>query len=120
MKTGYFAKLRTYTNAGLVPVSIARVTPKWYNGLVYQRLSPTPAILHEYRAGQLQGDTDRFTAVFRRCVLSHLDRDAVLRELERLTGVSRDDIILLCYEKPTDFCHRHLVAEWLGDCEEYV
>lgn len=23
------------------------------------------------------------------------------------------DIALICYEKPTDFCHRHLVAEWL-------
>lgn len=119
MKTGYFAKLRTYTNAGLVPVSVARVTPKWYGGLVYKRLSPTPAMLHEYRDGPLQGDTERYAAVFRRCILSHLDRDSVVRELERLTGVSSDEIILLCYEKSTDFCHRHLVAEWLGDCEEY-
>jgi len=23
------------------------------------------------------------------------------------------DIALVCYEKPGDFCHRHLVAEWL-------
>ena len=22
-------------------------------------------------------------------------------------------IVLLCYEKPEDFCHRHLVREWL-------
>lgn len=21
--------------------------------------------------------------------------------------------VLLCYEKPTDFCHRHIAAEWL-------
>ena len=34
------------------------------------------------------------------------------------------DIALLCYEKPDDFCHRHLVADWLNKngykCEEYV
>lgn len=31
-------------------------------------------------------------------------------------------IALLCYEKPDDFCHRHLVADWLRkngyECEE--
>lgn len=33
------------------------------------------------------------------------------------------NIVLLCYEKPTDFCHRHLVAQWLiengFECKEY-
>lgn len=24
-----------------------------------------------------------------------------------------DDVVLLCYEKPTQFCHRFLVASWL-------
>lgn len=22
-------------------------------------------------------------------------------------------------KKPSSFCHRHLVAEWLGDCKEF-
>lgn len=26
---------------------------------------------------------------------------------------SKHDIALICYEKPSDFCHRHLVADWL-------
>ena len=25
----------------------------------------------------------------------------------------RKDVVLLCYEKPPQFCHRHLVAKWL-------
>lgn len=33
-------------------------------------------------------------------------------------------IALICYEKPSDFCHRHLVADWLNKngipCEEWV
>ena len=32
-------------------------------------------------------------------------------------------IALICYEKPTDFCHRHLVADWFNKngilCEEW-
>ena len=26
-----------------------------------------------------------------------------------------ENIILLCYEKSTDFCHRHLVANWINE-----
>lgn len=33
------------------------------------------------------------------------------------------EICLICYEKPSDFCHRHLVADWLNKngvkCKEY-
>jgi hypothetical protein len=25
----------------------------------------------------------------------------------------KEGSILLCYEKPTDFCHRHVLAEWV-------
>lgn len=25
------------------------------------------------------------------------------------------DIVLCCYEKPNEFCHRHILAEWLGN-----
>jgi SAM-dependent methyltransferase len=32
-------------------------------------------------------------------------------------------IALICYEKPSDFCHRHLVADWLNEngieCKEW-
>ena len=34
------------------------------------------------------------------------------------------DVALVCYEKPSDFCHRHLVADWLNkngfECKEFV
>ena len=34
------------------------------------------------------------------------------------------DVILLCYEKPKEFCHRHILAEYLNryynlDIQEY-
>ena len=32
-------------------------------------------------------------------------------------------VTLLCYEKPDDFCHRHLVSKWFNEhgykCEEW-
>jgi hypothetical protein len=38
MKTGYFARLKAYTDAGYVPVSIALKTPDWYNGYIYKKI----------------------------------------------------------------------------------
>ena len=35
----------------------------------------------------------------------------VIQELTALGG--GHDVILLCFEKPGEFCHRHLVAQWL-------
>ena len=47
-------------------------------------------------------------------------RGVAIRELEALTKVPHSKIVLLCYEKPGDFCHRHLVADWFGKewCKE--
>ena len=37
--------------------------------------------------------------------------------MQELSGIygsdALDRLTLLCYEKPSDFCHRHLVANWL-------
>lgn len=38
-------------------------------------------------------------------VLSKLDPEDIYRKL--------DNSVLLCYEENTEFCHRHIVAEWL-------
>lgn len=33
-------------------------------------------------------------------------------------------VALICYEKPSDFCHRHLVSDWINlrgiKCEEWT
>ena len=30
-------------------------------------------------------------------------------------NTSEHDCVLLCYEKPGDFCHRHILANWLEE-----
>ena len=49
---------------------------------------------------------------FHEQVLNTLNPDTVVKELECLA--ESDNIILVCYEKPRDFCHRHLVSDWLN------
>ena len=48
--------------------------------------------------------------------------DLQMQVLEEIRATMQDSVwnskdvhlVLLCYEKPTDFCHRHLFAEWLS------
>ena len=49
---------------------------------------------------------DFYTKTFHERVLNKLDPRQVAQELS-------DDAVLMCYEKSGDFCHRHLVADWL-------
>ena len=119
MYTGYFAKLKTYLREGLVPVSIALVTPAWYDGKCFPLLAPTKSIFTEWKYGESAGDTDRYIHRYRAEVLEPMVRNRVVRMLEIVAEAPRDRIILLCYEKPSSFCHRHLAAEWLGDCKEF-
>ena len=37
----------------------------------------------------------------------------MLRKLQEVSGGR--DIALCCFEKPDDFCHRHLLADWLNE-----
>ena len=56
-------------------------------------------------------DNDYYIKCFNEQVLNKLDVLEVIRNLFDMAN--GQDICLICYEKPTDFCHRHLVAEWL-------
>lgn len=48
-------------------------------------------------------------------VLNNFSASALIEHLgKRSAGL---DVALLCYEKPGDFCHRHILAEWLKEKE---
>ena len=96
MQTSNFAKSAGDPRA----VAITRGIPKWYQGRVYQDLAPQGWMLKI-------ADKDEFERVFYRNVLVHRDPQKVLRDLG-------DDAVLLCYEGPDKWCHRHMVAEWLS------
>lgn len=103
--TSYFGMKAKIEEEGILPVSIALWKPKWYEGLEYKKIAPKAFML---RGGY---DQDEYIKFYEMHVLNKLNIDEVLEDLERL-GDGKD-IALLCYEKPGDFCHRHLFAEWL-------
>lgn len=61
-----------------------------------------------------------YIRVYETEVLNNLSPNAVVYELTKMAD--GHDVVLLCYEKASDFCHRHLVADWFNragyECEE--
>lgn len=115
--TSYFGKLKSLPDH-IIPISICGKAPNWYKGLQYKKLAPKYDFFMEWKKNH---DNDYYIKCFNEQVLSELNPLQVLNELYNL---SKDkDIALICYEKPNDFCHRHLVAEWLNkngiECKEW-
>ena len=57
-------------------------------------------------------------------VVKNISPSEIEKELKTLAKRrTSDKIILLCYEKPGDFCHRHLVSDWFNQngifCQEF-
>ena len=114
--TSYFAKLRNLPWY-YKPISICAKPPNGYSGLQYKKLAPTYSILMNYKKNL---DKELYTERFEKEILDKLNPEDVVKELLTLAGNFKGvnyspEIVLVCYEKPTDFCHRHLVADWLNE-----
>lgn len=115
--TSYFAKIKSLPD-NIIPVSISLKPPAGYNGLQYKTLAPSPSILYNWKQDH---DEDEYVIRYHKEILNRLTIKQVITELRELADGK--DIALVCYEKPSDFCHRHLVAQWLINngfrCEEW-
>ena len=106
--TSCFAKIKSIPDS-IVPISICGKAPAWWKGIQYKTLAPHYSFFSKLKE---TGDNDYYIKHYNNDVLTALNVPMVLRELDTLSGGK--DIALICYEKPSDFCHRHLVAKWLS------
>ena len=130
--TSYFAKLRKMPG-NVIPVAICAIVPSWYKGAKYDKLAPDYDMLMQWK---IDHNNDDYAECFNQTVLDKLDIIRTTHELHmmlpdemrckiRSSVWDRPDyhIALVCYEKPSDFCHRHIVADWLRrngyECEEW-
>ena len=109
--TSYFAamkKMTPYQRASCVSISL--YTPKGICIPRYEILAPKKEILKIYKETH---DEKGYT----------IDYNNYLRSLDpKIVENDLKNRIILCFESPEKFCHRHLVAKWLNDngikCEE--
>lgn len=131
--TSYFAKLKSLPD-NIIPISICGKAPAWYKGLQYKKLAPKYDFFMEWKKTH---DNNYYIKCFKEQITDQLNVYETVYELYEKIGVYLDEvgisfssesandkhICLICYEKPVDFCHRHLVAKWLNDnnfkCKEW-
>ena len=112
--TGYFAKAKAYSDRGYALVSIARTRP-WFLSkdlLVWylSDLAPTGEIIGA------KNNPGVYEEKYNKEILSRASAPEIMLKLGRYAErSSTDKVALMCYESPDKFCHRHIVARWLGD-----
>lgn len=115
--TTYFAKLKKLPST-ITPIAICGKAPDWWTGLQYKTLAPKWSFFSVWKQTH---DNNYYIENFNKLVLDKLSASEVVKALEELSPT--EDFALVCYEKPEDFCHRHLVADWLTkngyNCKEY-
>lgn len=120
--TSYFEKIKQLEKNDIIPISICGKAPEWYKGLQYKKLAPKYGFFMEWKKNH---DNDYYIEHFQKEVLDRLVACEVMEDLFSLKSLQDKgkDIALICYEKPSDFCHRHLVADWLNEngfkCDEW-
>lgn len=113
--TSYYANMKKikekYPDATFI--SIAMKKPDYIEVLEYKKLAPKWTFWKIWKDNiSKKGNNEYYIKEYYNQVLSLLNPNIVLYELEKLSGNS-DMVVLLCYEKPQDFCHRHIVADWI-------
>ena len=115
--TTYFAMLRKMPE-DVVPIAVCARPPVNWDGLCVEELIPPYKDFQEWKG---TGNNDKFAEQYKKKVLNRLEPEVVSNWLQYLA--EGRDVALVCYEKSSDFCHRHLIREWLNEhgiaCEEW-
>ncbi|MGB5987932.1 MAG: hypothetical protein WBG37_21690 [Desulfobacterales bacterium] len=87
------------------PVAISRLVPPDFRGTLYRKLAPTRELEEGLYKGRI--DSELYVREYLKLLESrNLSPDIVVRELPF-------NCTLLCWERPYEFCHRHVVARWI-------
>lgn len=111
--TSYFANIKNIPS-NMVTIAICGKSPDTYTGLEYKKLAPKYGFFMQWKEDH---DNDKYIECFEKEVLEPLVVEEVVKDLLLLSGNIKGlnyspEIVLLCFEHPGKFCHRHLVAEW--------
>lgn len=103
--TSYFGNRRKLENADVKMICVAIGKPRFLIG-VPQLLNVCPT---RYMISGACSH-DEYLRLYDR-ILAGQDANMVIEQIKILSGGK--DVALCCYEKPGDFCHRHILAEWI-------
>ena len=112
--TGYYSKIKEYADAGLTLLSISRTKPEFAKSCIdIPQLFPSDKILWDHKKGKI--DDMEYTSKY----LAQLD-DIGIDRIIKTIQIFGDDVVLLCWESPEKFCHRHILADYINRNSDLV
>lgn len=109
--TSYYGNLKKLKKDGIIPVGISVFLPKYFNGYSLKYLAPTAKMLH-------MGEKEYTPLYFQ--ILEKVSIGKLREDIMRISNQEGGkDVALLCYEKPGDFCHRRIFADWMKEKTGY-
>lgn len=117
MKTSYFAKFSRLTDnekEKYFPIVISTIVPYWYKDYKehHKWISPKD-ILPRYKRGEI--NKEQYAEEYLE-FLKQLEKECNLDIYEWYLTIEKKEnkeVVLLCYEKGEDFCHRHILSKYL-------
>lgn len=103
--TSYFGNLKRLSAAGIMPIGIAKWKPRFYEGVNMLSVAPTRYMLSD------ECEHDEYIELYNE-ILCKRGANSIMNEICSIA--KGRNVALLCYEKPGDFCHRHLLADFLN------
>lgn len=105
MKTSFFFSNKLTKEMNLV--NVAGLSPKEFRKKFpdmkhYDDLKPAKELVQDYKSGKI--NKKEYTRVYKE-QLSKLEPFKVYNNLK--------NSVILCWERPEDFCHRHLISDWI-------
>lgn len=127
--TSYFANPIKLPETTTLYLAITAYPPEWWDGQVYSKVAPPKELVLYYKnAKRRHSESDEgiemnYINYYNNNVLRDLIPVNVYTELtEMATKYNKSNIVLLCFEKSSDFCHRHILRSWFQQfgipCEE--
>lgn len=98
--TSYYANLKNIPE-NLTPISISLYKPKGIFIDSIPELAPSKDILNKYKnSKQTNLDKDNYVKAYK-------------DQIKNFDFSKLNNVVLMCYEHPNDFCHRHIVSEMI-------
>lgn len=99
--TSNYARKGTDPNAFATSVGL----PNWYLGKRIKDVAPTWDLVRGFKTG-IVSESQYMDAYLHLLQLRNVDPHELIESLP-------NNAFLLCYESPTEFCHRHILGAWI-------
>ncbi len=110
--TSYYARAKSLEADRWLFLQISQSSPSWWPNEYLVKLKevmPPWYLVTSIKVGAIS--EEEYRCQYLKYLEDTVDREALVNRLNKYLKYT--NVVLLCYEKSADFCHRHILAEWL-------